>query len=212
VSARRTSDPASRLVTAAVQILESGKADSIFIEELLDNADTSYQVLYQEFGGLDGLLDSARLAQVAIRTRLSIAMVEQALGAINNFEDVITQIKLLTTAIRGETFRENRLIRSAVIGSTLHRPELRDALGEMQNELTNRIAELLQSGIDRGLFRCAVSPRAFAVFVQAYTAGQILDEIDHTHIDVEEWTRTVDIALRGLILPSVSDDSDGGEL
>jgi AcrR family transcriptional regulator len=205
------SDAASRLVTAAVQLIEAGSADSISIDELLTLAGTSYKVLYEEFGGLDGLMDSARLAQVAIRTRLSITMIEHALNSITNFEDVITQVRLLTTAIRGEEFKENRLIRSAVIGSTLHRPELRDALAEMQHELTNRIAELLQNGIDRGMFRCAVSPRAFAVFVQAYTAGQILDEIDHTHIDAEEWTRTVDAALRGLILPPLPNPADGGE-
>jgi AcrR family transcriptional regulator len=203
-------DAAGRLVRSAVKDLESYGGESISIERILSDSATSYRVLYQEFGGLDGLLDAARLAQVTMRTRTSIEMIDHALNSVNTYEDVFAQILMITAAVHDRSYRENRLIRSAVIGSTLHRPELREALADMQNGLTNGIAALLQSAVDRGLFRCAVSPRALAVFVQAYTAGQIVDEIDHTPLRLEEWLKTVDLALRGLILPPPDHHSQGG--
>jgi AcrR family transcriptional regulator len=205
----RTDNPAGRLVRAAVQDLEIYGAEFISIERILSASATNYQLLYQEFGGLDGLLDAARLTQVTMRTRSSIEMISDALKSARTYEDVFTQVLTITAAVHDRSFSENRLIRSAVIGSTLHRPELREALADMQNELTNSVTALLQSAVDQGLFRCAVSPRALAVFVQAYTAGQIVDEIDHTPLPLDEWLRTVDLALRGLILPPLNEKSQG---
>jgi AcrR family transcriptional regulator len=205
----RPESAAGRLVHAAARELETHGPESISIERILENSNTNFQVLFREFGGLDGLLDAARLAQVTMRTRLSIEMIRSALNSVATYEDVFTQVLMITAAVHDGAYRENRLIRSAVIGSTLHRPELRDALAEMQNELTNGIASHLQSAVDRGLFRCAVSPRAVAVFIQAYTAGQIVDEIDHTPTPLDEWLTTVDLALRGLILPPLTSQPQG---
>jgi AcrR family transcriptional regulator len=204
--------PAGRLVRAAVRDLEIYGVESLSIERILSEAETSYQVLFQEFGGLDGLLDAARLALVSLRASESLDLITNALNKINTYEDVFTHALALATSYQSKAFKENRLIRSAIFGSTLHRPELRSALAEIQNNMTNSLTALLQSGIDRGLYRCAVSTRALAVFVQAFTAGQIIDEIDHTPTPPEEWRATINHALRSLILPPLSTKQENESL
>jgi len=198
-----TDSPASRLVRAAVRDLEAYGSESVSIERILTESATSYLTLFQEFGGRDGLLDSARLALVAKRTSHSIEVITSTLHNVSTYEDLFTTLMALTTAFQDETFKENRLMRSAVIGSVLHRPELRSALADIQNEMTNNLAALIESIIVSGGFRCVVSPRALAVFVQAFTAGQVIDEIDHTPTPRDEWLLTIESALRGLILPPI---------
>jgi AcrR family transcriptional regulator len=198
---------ATRLVRSAITMLESHRAELMPVAEILERADASYADLYAEFGGIDGLIDAAHLSQVSSRSRESIELVASALNGARTYEEVLHQINQLTAFVRDPAYKHNRVMRTLVIGSTLHRPELAEALAQAQHELTNRFAEILTNGERRGLYRCVTSPRAIASFIQAFTAGQILDEIDHAHTSDEDWMVMVDQTVRSLLLP-LSAESD----
>jgi hypothetical protein len=192
---------ATRLVRSAITMMESHRAELIPVSEILERADATYADLYAEFGGIDGLIDAAHLSQVSSRSRESIELVASALKGANTYEEVLNQINRLTAFVRDPAFKHNRVMRTLVIGSTMHRPELAEALAQAQHELTNRFADILANGERRCLYRCVTAPRAIAAFIQAFTAGQILDEIDHVHTSGEDWVLMVDQTIRSLLLP-----------
>jgi len=200
------SPAASRLVAATIDALQNTDGFNIdaspsSIARLLDEAETNYEVLFDEFGGVEGLLDTARLARLESRSRISIDLIETSLSSAQNHEQAIGVIRDVARVLSNPEFTTVRLARTAVIGSTLTRPELREAVGVMQNELTNRLSAVIEAGEQRGLYRCSTSPRTIAAFLQASSAGQILNELDPQRTDPDEWINAVDAAARGLFLP-----------
>jgi len=192
---------ATRLVRAAVALIGSYSARTLPVIEVLEQANASYADLFTEFGGIDGLIESAYLSQVSSRSRESIELAAAALEASSTYDEVLQHLGRLTVFVQDPKFKRNRVMRAVVIGSTLHRPELAEALAEAQNALTNRFAEVIADGERRGLYRCLASPRSIASFVQAFTAGQILDEIDYVQTPVDEWVLMVDSTVRRLLIP-----------
>jgi AcrR family transcriptional regulator len=199
--------PAARLVRSAIAILQTTGLHSLSVAKVLDQANASYAELYAEFGGIDGLVDAAQLAQVASRSRATLDLVEDALRDASSYEEFLQKISWITESIRNPAFQENRIIRTLVIGNTMHSPELRDALAEIQHELSNRFAAMISNGERKGLFRCVSSPRTIGVFIQAFTDGQILDEIDRVQTPTDEWVAVVDHVVRNLLLP-ITDEGE----
>lgn len=176
--------------------------DSAALGRLLDQAATSYSIMFEEFGGIDELIDSARLSQVTSRTRIAVDMLDTAIAQATTYDEAIAGLCTMAQIVSDPQFAADRVMRTAVIGSTLTRPEIRQAVAEMQHHLTTRFTQSIADGERRGLYRCATPPRAIAVFVQAFTAGQIIDEMDYESTPLEDWTNTADHALRGLLLPN----------
>ena len=192
---------ATRLIEATISALGSLDSGTLPIADILARANASYADLFAEFGGVDRLMDAAHLSEITSRGRESIESVAEAFETAHTYEQVMQQIGRVTTALRGPKYKRNRVMRAVLIGSTLHRPELADALAGAQHAMTNRFAEILADGERRGLYRCVTSPRALASFIQAFTAGQILDEIDPVHTPDDEWVVLVDRSLRAMFLP-----------
>jgi AcrR family transcriptional regulator len=193
---------AARLVHTAIALLGKYQAESLPVPELLEQANASYADIHTEFGGMDGLIDAAYLSQVSSRSREGIELAAAALEASRSYEEVLQHLARLTAFVRDPSFKNNRVMRAVVIGSTLHRPELADALAQAQNTLTNRLADVIAHGEQRGLYHCVTSPRSIAAFIQAFTAGQILDEIDYVQTPIDEWVQMVGRAVRSLLIPT----------
>ncbi len=200
-TAGATPTVAMRLIQATISVINLFDLETLPIVKILEGANASYADLFAEFGGVNGLIDAAHLSEVTSRSRESIEFIAEAFKTALTYEEILQQMSHLTSAVRGPEFKRNRVMRAVVIGSTMHRPELAEALADAQNTLTNRFAEILAEGERRGLYRCVTSPRALASFIQAFTAGQILDEIDHVHTSNDEWLVVVDRSLRALFLP-----------
>lgn len=80
-------------------------------------------------------------------------------------------------------------------------------LADRQHELSNRIAATIADRERKGLLRCVTSPRTVGVFIQAFTAGRILSELDRMQTPANEWVAVVDQAVRSLLLP-ITDKGD----
>jgi hypothetical protein len=66
------------------------------------------------------------------------------------------------------------------IGATHGRPELSDVIAEEATRLLDRLTEAVAGLQTDGLLADDVDPRAFATFLQAYTLGMILADLDTT--------------------------------
>jgi hypothetical protein len=87
---------------------------------------------------------------------------------------------------------------ATTIGSTTGRPLLRDALIEVQSELTTGLTEVMQLLKDRGVLKPNLEPRAAAVMTLGMLHGRVIAEFDKTPVKNEDWNAAMLAAFNGL--------------
>jgi len=97
-------------------------------------------------------------------------------------------------------FRFMRYERATALISANQNEDFAKRLSVVQARLTDGIERVIRQAIEQGLFRKGLDPRAVAVFIQAYTLGRIIDEIDTPSISAESWNELIGLVLdRALI-------------
>jgi hypothetical protein len=87
-----------------------------------------------------------------------------------------------------------------VLGNTAGRPLLRDAIIEVQNELTDGFTEVMQLLQDRKMLKPHLTPRAAAVMALGMLHGRIVAEFDRTPVSDQEWNQAMLSAFGGLFI------------
>jgi hypothetical protein len=62
--------------------------------------------------------------------------------------------------------------------------------------LTDALADLVREAQAKGWITADVSARGIAVFIQAYTLGQIVNDVTDDSVPYEEWTALIDHVTR----------------
>lgn len=82
-------------------------------------------------------------------------------------------------------------------------PRFKGALAEAQTQATARIANVIQRAQNQGLVRQQVNPKVFAVFIQSYSLGRIVDDISTDPITSSDWSDFINkLLLDYLISPN----------
>ncbi len=95
-----------------------------------------------------------------------------------------------------------RLARLNVIGGVVGRPKLAARLAEIQDDLTTKMASLLDGPIALGWLRPDTDPKATVTWLVGIYMQRALIEMGPTSVDLDAWNR---IALRS-ILATVFDE------
>ncbi len=90
----------------------------------------------------------------------------------------------------------------------MNRPDLAATLGSEQGRLTDELAEVVRDAQERGIAARGRDPRAVATFVQAFTFGRVLGDIDPHPLDNGAWVQLVDTVVR--VLVTTPDDAESG--
>jgi hypothetical protein len=113
----------------------------------------------------------------------------------DSIDEVRERIRLLVQESQGETRRWRRGLRARVFSLSLVDSSFGGKVSELQKTLTDAIAEVLSEFQTRGWLRSDVNPHAFAVFIQAFTFGRLInDVIVHEHkLHQTDWNNVVNI-------------------
>ena len=92
--------------------------------------------------------------------------------------------------------------RIEIIGSARARPDLAEAIGVEQARITDRLTDIARRAQHRNLLDPDLDPRSIALFVQAFTLGQVLAEIDPSRpFDLDAWTAVAQRFVRAVAAP-----------
>ena len=156
---------------------EKGEA-GLRVVEVAARAKVSPGSIYNYFTNRDDLVVAVRLEQYLAAVGTDVERMAEVVRQADSPAAMVSLMREVSRAASSADRAELRWRRAEIIGTAKHRPELAARLSESQHEVNQALAAIARLGQERGLFDPALDPTALAVFVQAFTFGLLLADID----------------------------------
>lgn len=199
VRAGRAEVTRERVLAIVLEQLETGGEAAVRIDEVRTRSGVSIGSIYHHFGDRDGLIVAGQLRRFARYAQAEITALSEMVERSVNLDQFRRAIRQLTLKSRSTVREEERWGRIGVLGSSIGRVELQSEIRSIQTRLTDEFQSHVAQGQARGFFRDDLDARAIAVFVEAYTLGFALNDLDQHGVDEKDWERVIWAVLDGLL-------------
>ncbi len=200
VRAERSRETRERILAVALEQLERGGEAAVRIDDINERSGVSIGSIYHHFGDREGVIAAAQLRRYARYAEAEIASLADVVREARDraqFRRALLQLaKGSHTAVR----RSVRWGRIAVLASTVGRDDLRDDVAHLQTRLTDGFQAHVAQGQARGFFRSDLDARAIAAFVEAWTLGLALNDLDDRAVPEAAWLAVVGAAIDTLLV------------
>lgn len=189
----------SALLKAAAELLDEAPLDQITSDMVLQRAGARSGSLYHFFQDFPDLLEQALVARTASAIDESIRAFRVGFSSSTTAADlrlVLQQVTRSTQESNRSTRRSQRII---TIAQATQSPRLMQRLGVEQRRLTAALTEMIAEAQDVGWIRSELAPQAIAAFIQAYTLGRVIDDIDPEPVHDDAWIGVVDHFVDSLL-------------
>ena len=188
------------LLDAAVARLESGGDAAVRIDDILAETGVSRGSLYHHFGGRQGLVDAADLELYARRARADAAALTRLIDRASTPDELLEAARALTEQTQSPARRGNRIERARLVGQ-IGCGRFAARLEAVQHALNAAFAEAIARAQAKGLIDPDHDPLALAVFIQAYTLGRVLGDLDTEPLDPAAWNALIAAVLDAVVRP-----------
>ena len=94
------------------------------------------------------------------------------------------------------------MLRIKLLAMAGSRPALLERVAAVQADMTERLADEFRQAQDKGYVRSDFHARTDALFIQSYTIGRVLLDVEpHTKKDETDWISLVDQVIELTLLP-----------
>ena len=181
----------------AKTIRHSGEA-SVRVQDISKATGVSIGSIYHHFGDRDGLIRAAYVQDFASTVGRDILQVRIWANSLHSFEELEQQYSAMQKFLKKHFANQAALRRVAIVGNTSGRPELHQALAEVQNELTGNLAEVMKLLQARQMLKPTVHPRAAAAVILGMLFGRIIGDLDTQPVSDHEWNNAMITCFSGL--------------
>lgn len=192
------------LLDAAIEEIETLGEDGVRVETVLDKAGVSIGSLYHHFGGREQLIEAARAEQLRRFHFQDLESIQMILSGINSLDDLLDRLTLMSHAFHDPNGGDTRMRRLALLGSAVTREGLLTTTREVRR-LTNKILiDVFQDLKERQILPDEADPTTISLFIQAFSFGQVLADIDGIAPDPEHWatlSKKLVLMVMGLVEP-----------
>ncbi len=188
-----------RILEVAIEQLAAGGEAAVRIDEVRARADVSIGSLYHHFGDRDGLIVAAQLRRFARYAEAEIAALADLVQEARDVDEFRSAVLRLTRDTASELRTAVRWGRVGVLASTVGREPLAAEVRAIQTRLTDELHAHVAQGQARGFFRSDLDPRAVGLFVEAYSLGLCLNDVDERPVDEDAWERVVATVIDALL-------------
>jgi AcrR family transcriptional regulator len=188
-----------RVIEVALAMLEEGGEGSVRIDDVRDRSGVSIGSLYHHFGDRDGIIVAAQVRRFARFAEAEIAALSDIVASSPDLDGFRRALRSLTLHASSQLRVAERWARIAVLASSVGRPELAAEVRAIQTRLTDEFQAHVAQGQARGFFRSDLDARAVALFVEAYSLGYVLNELDERTVSEADWEKVVWSVLDALI-------------
>jgi AcrR family transcriptional regulator len=189
-----------RVLDVVVDQLEDGGEAAVRIDVVRVRSGVSIGSIYHHFGDRNGLITSAQLYRFSRYAEAEIAALSEIVEHAESIEEFRRAIRQLTLRTASELRVTERWARIGVLGSTVGRPALLEDVRAIQTRLTDEFHAHVVQGQVRGFFRSDLDARAIALFIEAYSIGHALNDLDAHRVSEQDWEEVVWAALDALIV------------
>ena len=188
------------LLDAAVVRLKNGGDAAVRIDDILAETGVSRGSLYHHYGGRQGLVDAANLELYARRTRADVAVLTGLIDRASTPDELLEAARALTAQTQSPARRDNRIERARLVGQ-IGSGRFAGRLEAVQHALNAAFAAAIARAQAKGLIHPDHDPLALAVFIQAYTLGRVLGDLDTEPVDPAAWNALIGDVLDALVRP-----------
>lgn len=199
VRAERSRDTRERVLSVALEQLERGGEAAVRIDEINTRSGVSIGSIYHHFGDRDGVIAAAQLRRFSRYAEAEIASLADVVREARDREQFRRALLQLAKGSHTALRRGVRWGRLAVMASTIGREDLRDDIALLQTRLTDEFQAHIAQGQARGFFRGDLDARAIAAFVEAWTLGLALNDLDDREVPESAWLAVVAVAIDALL-------------
>jgi AcrR family transcriptional regulator len=188
-----------RVLEVVVEQLEDGGESAVRIDHVRDRSGVSIGSIYHHFGDRDGLIAAAQLYRFSRYAEAEITALSAIVERAKDIDEFRRAIRQLTLRTASELRVAERWARIGVLGSTVGRPGMREEVSIIQTRLTDELQAQIVQGQTRGFFRSDLDARAMAAFIEAYSIGHALNDLDARTVGEKDWERVVWAAIDALL-------------
>jgi AcrR family transcriptional regulator len=183
-----------RILRAAVDIIAAEGEAALRLADVAAAAGVALSLTTHYFRTRDHLVAEALAERFAGLVRDDLRRIARLVreGDGGAFRDGLTR---LTADVLDRRRSTQRLARIAVVGGAHGRPDLSQRLGEETAALLDELAVVIRSAQESGLVRADLDPRALATFLQAYSLGMVVADLDARPSDRADVQAVIDVFM-----------------
>ena len=198
--AGRSRGTRERVLGVVVEQLEEGGETAVRVDAVRDRSGVSIGSIYHHFGDRDGLIVAAQLYRFARYAEAEIGALSEIIERASSVEEFRRSIRLLTRHAASALRIAQRWGRIGVLASTIGREALVLEVRYVQTRLTDEFQAHIAQGQARGFFRSDLDARAIALFIESYTLGHVLNDVDDHRVSEADWEQVVWTVLDALLV------------
>lgn len=189
----RTPHPTrERLIEVTMTLLDGERPDKIHVDEVLLLSGISKGSLYHHFNDFSDLIEEALVRRFSAVVDQSIGVIAGLMNTAQTKDEFIAGLKKVTRLTQDPARFANRFERARALGMAGSNDRFRAALAMEQDRITSALEDLFRESQNRGWLSADFDPRASAVLIQAYTLGQVINDVATIKYDNDEWIALID--------------------
>lgn len=189
----RTPHPTrERLIEVTMTLLDGERPDKIHVDEVLLLSGISKGSLYHHFNDFSDLIEEALVRRFSTYVDQSIYVLTELVHSAKSKEELIAGLKKVTRQTQDPSRFANRFERARALGMAGSNDRFRVALAMEQDRITSALEDLFRESQNRGWMSSDFDPRAGAVLIQAYTLGQVINDVATVKYDNDAWVELID--------------------
>ena len=180
-----------QLLDTVDTMLDTVPFDEVTSESVLKAAGVSRGSMYHFFDDFDDLLEQVTARRYSRWVDESINGLRWVLDTADDAATFASNLHAVSDIIHDHSSPELRAERAAVLVRATASPRLHIRIAAEQHRLTLAMSEVVAGGQARTWINPTLDPYAAGVFVQAYTIGRILNDVDEVTVGKPEWNAIV---------------------
>lgn len=185
-------DTRSRILAAATQLVEERGEAGLRVVEVGEIAGVSTASMYTYFTNRDDLIVAVRLEQYLGEVSADVEFFGEMVRSATSGPDLVQRMREVTKVSAVVDRAPVRWRRAEVLGAARRRPMLAERIAERQREVNDELAQHIREGQERGLIDPSLDALALSVFIQAFSLGLVLADIDpNSKLDRGDWLEVV---------------------
>jgi hypothetical protein len=187
------------LINVVLDLLKTESLVEVHSEEVLHKSGISKGSMYHHFEDFQDLLEQAQVRRYGAFVDSSIVSITQLL-VIEGKEEFKIALRSITQEIQSPNLKQQRLHRVKAIAATEMSPRMQKYMAVEQERLNLALTDLFRELQHRGWSNPKLEPRTLAIFFQAITIGQIVNDYADTQLNVDNWYWLLNSIMEELVL------------
>ncbi len=197
---KKSSAAKDSLVEAVRRLLRDFHPSEITTAMVLTEANVARGTLYLHFEDFSSLLETVLLEAFSESVEENIDSLRDLVDSASTKKALIKGIEKLTRASQGSGRRDFRFSRLRLIAYAEKNHRFAKLLAEEQTRLNRKFEDVFLTLKKKGWLNKSLDPKSVVIFVQAYTLGQIIDDVAKEKMSSEGWNQLIGQVIETVLI------------